>query len=143
MKSIPFLLLFSATVSHAALDMKPGLWEMSLKLMDERGKEVDAAQIAEKGATNKICYTKEMIENPQSLSGKDECETKISKMSKTELFSTYKCEDGIEGDMEFKLKDSQTFTMTTNTRYQEKKIRMRYYGKFISSDCGKVKPLNL
>lgn len=142
MKSFALLILFSVTVSHASIDMKPGLWEMNLKLMNESGQEVDAAQVAEKGATNKICYTKEMIGNPRSLSGKAECETQIRKLSKTEIYSTYKCKDGIEGDMEFLLKDPKTFTMTTNTRYQKQKIRMRYFGKFISSDCGKVKPFN-
>jgi hypothetical protein len=140
-KYIVLFTLFSATVSHAAMEMKPGLWEMSLKLIDGSGREIDAAQIAEKGATNKICYTKEMINNPgKSISGKD-CHTKIKTKTKTELVSSYTCKDGIKGTMEFKLKDPKSFIMTTHTEYQDKEIGMKYYGKFLSSDCGDVKPL--
>lgn len=136
--------MLTATVSHAAMDMKPGLWEMSMKLIDGSGKEIDASQFAGKKASNKICYTKEMIENPgRNISNKADCETNIKTRTKTEFVSTYKCKDGMEGNMEFKLKDSKSFTMTTHTLIQDKKMGMKYYGKFLSSDCGDVKPLNL
>lgn len=162
---ILFFLLMSG-FSYAGLDIKPGLWTVS---MSSGGKEINPMAQMQKslesmppekrkmmmemmaknkigmgaGGAMQICYSKEMISNPESFATKTDSKCKVTIVTNTssKMVSNMKCEDGTTGDVTMTTKNSENYSTIMNFTKNGKKSVMKNTGKFISSDCGSVKPI--
>ena len=156
------LLLMSFFSKAAPLNMKPGLWEVSMKLKQD-GKEFDPlAEIKKQldkmpeaqrrmileqmkktssNATNgvsTVCYTQEMIDKPESLNSEDneDCEYKITSQTPTKIISAFSCKDGNKGTATWEIVNSgKTKVHSTSTDKKGKKTEMKYEAKFLKSKC--------
>jgi len=166
---VVMLFAFSSS-SNAALNLKPGLWELSSK-MEADGKGIDPqaslakamakmppekrkqmeAMMAKSGlgvASNgarRVCFTEAMFKDPGSFSTSPEqrrCETKIKQQSSTSMEMEFSCKDGASGVGTWKTPTSESFT--SHMEFKTAKGRASNFeqsGKFLAKDCGDVKPL--
>lgn len=160
-----------ATRSFAALNMRPGLWEIVTKIQ-HNGKEIDPqAEIKKalekmpenqrqqmekmitdlsKGNYNlkkgiiQVCYTKEMLEDEENLAkhGDKKCQTTVKEKSSSHIVTTFKCDDGESGEANFTIKTPTTYTgIVKINNLKGKDGEINYSGTFTSKNCGKVKPI--
>jgi hypothetical protein len=170
MKSIILILTLVAPFAQAkSLDIKAGLWQVNMSMKGADGKEtIPASAISaalEKvpeaqrkqmmemmGEMNpmmsnkgiKACYTEAMIKDPKSMAKYDEgeCETTITSQTSKEIKSNFKCQDGARGTAVWKFQSPTSFEGTFNVNSPELgEVTMVHKGKFLSKDCGDVKPL--
>ncbi|MEK6623340.1 MAG: DUF3617 family protein, partial [Bdellovibrionota bacterium] len=93
----------------------------------------------------RICYTKEMLENEANLNQQKDkkCTSTIKEKSARKIVADFKCEDGTSGSSIFTIKDTSNYTGDVNvTDKSGQKSKMSLNGKFVSNDCGDVKPFN-
>lgn len=161
-------LLLLASLSGHALMLKPGLWKTEMKITQD-GKEFDpmsklkeamkdmpaerrkqmmrameqSGVSVKKPGETRLCYTKEMIENARFGVHEDKnCRTETSKKSKDKIVSKFSCEDGSKGTMVMKIKNKKAYTgQMEMTDAQGKKSELKYEARFVSADCGSVKPV--
>jgi hypothetical protein len=134
-----------------AINIKAGLWKVSMK-MNAKGKEVNplANMTPEKKkmmmdmvAKNKvgggsdgsmqICYSKKMIENPESFAKKTYKKFKLVNVKNTssKIVTNMKCEDGTVADLTMNMIDSENYSSVLNMEKKGKKSVMNSTGKFV------------
>jgi hypothetical protein len=158
------ILTFPAAVS-AAGQVKPGLWEMSMKsdamknmpkMTPEQMKQlremgVNMPEMQDGGMVTKVCISREMAERdqlPQMNQKESGCETKNYQRTGAGFNMDVVC-DGPDmqgqGKVKGKFSDSESFTST----YDFKGIayglpvdqRLEGGGKWLGADCGTVHPM--
>ncbi|WPU66876.1 DUF3617 domain-containing protein [Peredibacter starrii] len=156
-----FLLLFLvSTEVFAALDMKPGLWAVDMKVYDDN-KTVDITKEMKKDMTKlkdqmgkhasigedgklRVCYSEKLLNSPEILtsSRQSNCKTDVVKDTPTLVSTRFKCNDGTSGNSNWRVKNAKNYygklhMVTPNGEPTD----IKYTGSFISSDCGEIKPL--
>ena len=168
MKYFLMTLLFVTSFSHAAINIKPGLWKVSMK-MNANGKEVNPMDRMQKSMANmtpekkkmmmemmaksklgiatdgsiQICYSKKMLENPETFAKKPDpkCKMEVVTNTATKMVTNMKCENGTVADITMSMIDSENYLSIMNIDKNGKKSVIKSSGKFLSGDCGKVKPI--
>ncbi|MBC75810.1 MAG: hypothetical protein CME64_07325 [Halobacteriovoraceae bacterium] len=152
-----------------AVDIKPGLWEMTTdmkvdgksfnpmeKLQQTMGslspeKRKQMMQAMEKSGINlgqkgiKTCMTEEMIQEAKlNISKEGDCTTKVTKRTPKKIVSKYTCKDGSSGTSTVNIKNPKSYTGEMKMKNAKGKVsEMSFRGKFIKSDCGNIKPANV
>ena len=120
-----------------ALDVKPGLWEISM----------DAAAEA-----FKACFTQEFLDTDISdmkMPEGVECTNEIKEKSSKLVISHSVCTGtfALEGDTRLDVLSPESMTMQStsvmNIGGQQQTLSTRAQYKWLSSDCGDVKPIDL
>jgi hypothetical protein len=99
------------------------------------------------GMSVKICMTKEMVErNEMPTQNQGDCKTTTTPRSGNSMKMSFVCTNPpSSGEGEFTYVSSEAYTskMTTVTQVQGKpeKMTMDASGKWLSADCGAIKPL--
>lgn len=164
---IIFLVSFISLFAFATpMNMKPGLWEVDMKI-STGGKEMDPmAEVKKQLAKmpeaqrkmvmeqmgkispgmqdeiNRVCFTKEMLNRPEKLSidKQKDCEHKIKGQSSKKMVMTFKCKDGQSGTTTWELKSPTEMTVLTDSISKDgKKTQMNYQAKFIKDECSHIK----
>jgi hypothetical protein len=168
MKFLILTLLIASPSAWSALNMKPGLWKMNMRIVSE-GKPVEVtgqspnpaknipeaekqklmslmgksnAGVGPNGETN-VCYSKEAIRQPEKVAKPEpKCETTLVTNTATKVVTNFKCPDGTTGDATWDVKAADTMMGMVNLRDpQGKTSQVSYNGKFQQDACGKVKPV--
>jgi hypothetical protein len=159
------LMLLCSIPAFAGSTIKPGLWEVtlqssSLKNMPKISPEqieqmrkmgVDMAQLQTGAIVNKICITKDMAEReslPQMNHKESGCEMKNQKRTSDGYTMDMICNGAQmkgKGSSKTVFASDQSFSTTSEFKgmMQEMPINDRTdtSGKWLSSDCGSVKPI--
>jgi uncharacterized protein DUF3617 len=95
--------------------------------------------------STKICVTREMAERNEIPSQKDGCKQSVSPRSGNTMKIAFTCTNppsSGEGQVTFVSAEAYTMnmTMTTVADGQPQKVNMDAAGKWLSADCGAVKP---
>lgn len=143
---------------------KPGLWESTVHSpeldqaraqMTQQMARMPPAQRAQmeammnnmgvgitpSGAT-RVCVTDEMAKDPMPAAMPDGCKGS-SKVSGRTVSFEYSCQDGAHGRGEFSYPDDRSYTGWTDGTVRGRHTRVEHAGRWISADCGSVKPLRL
>lgn len=162
--------LLAIPLSANALILEPGLWEIDMTLK-QNGKEINPMQqlqeamkdmpeerkkqmmqaMEESGMSMKgpkdmrQCYTKEMIEKAKLGVHEDEnCRTETVKKSDKKIVSKFTCKDGSKGTAVMEIKNKKSYTgHMTMTDAKGEVSELDYKAKFVSSDCGNIKPVEV
>lgn len=163
-KLLVMTFLLSTQAQAIEMNMKPGLWEISMKMM-VNGKEFDPLAEMKKSLANlpeeqrkqilagiskaggqsnisQVCYTKEMMKEPSSFTSEEskDCDYKITSQTAKKMTATFNCKDGNSGTSVWDFTSSTQMHMRTEAKDKKgKKTDMIYSGKFIKADCGKGK----
>jgi hypothetical protein len=143
------------------MNVKMGLWEMtstmamsgdmpgvdSSKMSPEQQAQMRAAMasMANKPTTTQSCLTKEKFENGQMMA-KDNCKQTLVTNTSTAYDVKVECNQNgtmSTGTMHFEAPTPETvkgkFDMQSTTQGKTMNITGNITGKFVSTDCGKVK----
>jgi hypothetical protein len=156
--------------SFAALDIKPGLWTTKMTI-EIAGQKLDPAEmmdtafalmsaeqkkkvqdmIAKSGHSlpkmdkdgAKSCLTADMLKDPNKITETQECKTTITSQTSKKVVGTFKCtEPEATGTFEWNATSQTAYSGVMNGKTADgKSALIRADGKFLSADCGKVKPL--
>jgi hypothetical protein len=155
--------------SFAGLDIKPGLWttKMTIEIagqkldpmammdsafaaMSPEQKKKVQDMIAGSGHSMpkmdkdgaKTCFTAAMLNDPKKVTETDECKTTLTSQTSKKLSGTFKCtEPEASGTFEWTAKSPTEYSGVMNGKTADgKSAIIRADGKFVSADCGKVKP---
>lgn len=93
----------------------------------------------------KVCMTKEMVERNETPSQKDDCKQNASPRSGNTMKISFNCSNppsSGEGQITFVSPEAYTMNMTMNRVAEGKpqKVNMEATGKWLSADCGAIKP---
>jgi hypothetical protein len=162
-------LVVPALAVAGPVPLKPGLWEIQMKIKKD-GKEIDPqaqfeaslaklppdqrkqveAMMAKSGVGGltgkgmKVCYTKEMFAKPENF-GKDprgQCSTTLNTQTSTKISMSFKCKDGSAGTGEWNMPTSTTYNGHMKfTRKAGEVSEFAQTGSFLGADCGTVKPM--
>jgi len=96
--------------------------------------------------STKVCMTKEMVERNEMPSQKDGCKQTASPRSGNTMKISFTCTNppsSGEGQITFVSPETYTMnmTMTTAAGGSPQKINMDSTGKWLSADCGALKPI--
>jgi len=171
MKYLLVFFMLHTTFAYSALNMKPGLWKVKMvmksdgkeidassemqkamakmpeaqkkKMMEMMGKMKSG--IAQDGGMQ-VCYSKAVLDTPENLSKqKDQnkkCDTKVVTQTPSKVVTNFKCEDGTIGDGTWKVVSPSAYNGVMNiTSPKGEKSQINYTAKFLTPDCGKVKPI--
>jgi hypothetical protein len=164
--SILMLCLLSASAAvSAAGQMKPGLWEMTMKpdamknmpkipseqMEQMRKMGITMPQMQDGGIAQKVCITKEMAERdgtPQMHMAETGCQSK-NFASTGNTYSgniicngpTLKGEGKVKGTFSGNERFSSTYEFKGTAEGQPVNQRSENSGKWLSADCGDVKPV--
>lgn len=167
MKLLTLLLpLALAIPAQAAFQLKAGLWEVESKnsmngksvdpqaQLKEMMKSMPAAQrtqmekmLASKGVGMgsgkgmRICHTDKTMSDESLVSSKeDDCKIKNKKELSDGMRFDIDCKRG-SGTAEYHRIDDSNYSGWNEFQTKEGKMRMDFKGKYISKDCGSVKPI--
>lgn len=161
-------LLISSLSFAQSFDLKPGAWKIDMtvetggkkmnpqaemqKMMEkipeaQRKQMMEMMTSAAKKSGNpgfldlsRVCLTKEMIKDG-TIVGKDaiqNCEHKVISRDSKQMKSSYKCEGGSKGEMEWNFVSSTSYTGRANVEDNAgRKTLIEYKGKHISDKCDK------
>jgi hypothetical protein len=159
------ILLALPMASWAAdtFDIKPGLWEQTMSTEmsgmpqltpEQLAKLPPAARAAMAGMaggvqsfTTKVCHTKESLADARSYGRQDNsCTSKVTSMSATRIEVHTECTGRMKGTGDFVLDrvDAEHTKMTGTLKGEGDRpvnTKMSITGKWLSADCGDVKPL--
>lgn len=160
-----YALMFTAIPAMAAGDMRPGLWEMTTQsamtknlprispgqLEQLKNMGVDISQLQNGAVVGRVCITKEMAEREElpPLNEKEAgCEiTKQSRSGATYLVDM-QCDNAQmtgRGTSKTVFANSRSFSSTADFTGSVQGLpvqdRIDTSGKWVSDDCGSVKPL--
>jgi len=93
----------------------------------------------------KVCMTREMVERNEIPAEKDGCKQKASPRSGNTMKISFTCTNppsSGDGQITFVSPEAYTMNMTMNTVVEGKpqKVNMDAAGKWLSADCGAIKP---
>jgi hypothetical protein len=127
--------------------MEDMMAQQGIKVSD-KGLEMAAqgVQITKEGTVVKACVTQEEIDRGELPKGDDNCEEKVTQISPKALKISYVCKGEHpthgEGEVVFQNDKSYTGQVSYTTTVEEKPETYRAIqtGKWLSSDCGNIKP---
>lgn len=137
-------------------NMPPEQRKMMEDMMAKQGikmsdKGIDMSEqgvhISKDGTSVKVCVTQEEIDRGEIPKADDNCEEKITQVSSSSFKITYVCKGEHpshgEGQVVFQSDKAYTGTMKLTTELNNKmeNIEGAQSGKWLSSDCGNIKPL--
>jgi hypothetical protein len=165
--SILMLSLLSASaVGLAAGQMKPGLWEMTMKsdafknmpkippeqMEQMRKMGVTVPNMQNGGIVQKVCITRQMAERdgtPQMLQSESGCESKNFNTSGNSYSGDIVCtgpdlkgEGEVKGAFSGNESFSSTYDFKGTAGGQPVNQHQETSGKWLSADCGNVKPVS-
>ena len=164
-------LLFSLTlivcsVSHAAFKIKPGLWEVQTAT-SVNGKTINASQkmnetlkamspvqrkqmekmmgakginFSENGV--KVCHSEASMDENLIKDPQHNCEIKDRKNLADGIKFDIHCKNG-SGKAEYHRTSDTSYKGFNEFQTEKGKSRTEFTGKFVSKDCGDVKPLQM
>ena len=156
--------LVATQVLAANLNMRPGLWDLNVSVTTD-GKTTNLAdQISaamakmpleqKKKAQEMLggssmmkgtpaCISKEMLD-PETFAKKqssEKCPATFKTRTATEIKASFKCADGAKGEMHWKIPNPETINGQVEMESAKgKKTKIESQGKWLSADCGKVRP---
>jgi hypothetical protein len=157
-------LALTASFAFAQDKLKPGLWEMTMKsdamknmpkispeqMEQMRKMGVHVPQMQDGGMVTKVCITKEMAEREQMpmTQNESDCQTKNYQRSGNTYSVDVVC-NGPDlkgnGKMKGKMNGSESFSSTYDFKgtAHGQPINQKHEnsGKWLSTDCGNVKPM--
>lgn len=156
--------LFAASVLAEGMNIKPGLWEMTVqgaafsamqqqvaKMSPDERKEVEAKlakdgiRMEDTGMVIRVCITPEQAKQeivPVQQYGK--CTTNTSPKVGNTVKMSYTCtEPPSSGEGEITFQSDTAYSMTMRAVYNEKNVDSQTSGLWLNTDCGKVKPMML
>ena len=163
-----FTLGFSLNAKAEKFQLKPGLWDIrytsqingeqfnAMAKMNESMKAMPAAQreklqkiMSQKGIgmgsgnAVKICHTKESQDQALVQSQKEQkCKIEDRVELKNGIRFKLKCENG-SGQSEYHKVSENNYKGWTEMETARGKMKMEFYGKFLSANCGDIKPFSL
>lgn len=165
--SILMLSLLSASaVALAAGQMKPGLWEMTMKsdafknmpkippqqMEQMRKMGVTVPNMQNGGIVQKVCITRQMVERdgtPQMLQTESGCESKNFKTSGNSYSGDIVCtgpdlkgEGKVKGVFSGNESFSSVYDFKGTAGGQPVSQHQETSGKWLGADCGNVKPVS-
>lgn len=147
--------------------IKPGLWQIEIERetngqkapdMSERLKNMPPERRAQieammkqrgmeaNGNTVKVCQTREMLDSKKFVNPIPDCKTTYSTRTDSSWKSHTSCpENHLESDSEIIFSNSENYVVktssTTKSGSETKVSHMTRTGKWLSADCGDIKPL--
>ncbi len=128
--------------------MEDMMAKQGIKISD---KGIDMAaqgvSISKDGTTVKVCMTQADIERGAMPQTDENCEQTITQISATKFKATYVCkgEHPTQGEGEITFQSNKAYTgkikMVTQVNGTPQTIQGDQSGKWLSSDCGNIKPL--
>jgi len=115
----------------------------SMGAMGTKGKMPAPAMGLSPAGNIQVCYTKEMLENEESITKQQgkKCKTDITKKTSTNVVANFKCEDGTSGVSNWTIKNATSYLGKVDIKDKDgKKTHMTFNGKFAKADCGNIKP---
>jgi hypothetical protein len=127
--------------------MEDMMAKQGIKVSD-KGLEMAAqgVQITKEGTTVKACVTQEEIDRGELPKSDDKCEEKVTQVSPKVLKISYVCkgENPTRGEGEVVFQNDKSYTgqvaYTTTVENKTQTYRADQSGKWLSSDCGNIKP---
>lgn len=163
-------LFLTTDPSFAALNMKPGLWEIKTKInsgsgetdpmaqmrksMDqmspEQRKQMEAAMakqgMSPSGNGAKVCYTPELLKNNESVMNQKDskCKSNVTQKTAKKTAVEFNCENGSKGTGEWNFVSDKQYSGTVKVTDAKGALsQIHHDARFVSNDCGDVKPLKL
>ncbi len=133
-----------AQAQKAMQSMPPEQRKMMEAMMAKQGVQLGAG--AGGGMTIKICMTKEMVDRNDMHSQQGDCKHTYGQRAGNSMSFSFVCTkppSSGDGQIIFTSPEAYQTKMTTTTTAQggPKKMEMQSSGRFLSADCGTVKPL--
>jgi hypothetical protein len=149
--------------------IKPGLWQIQMEretngkkapdmserlktMPPERRAQVEAAMkqrgIEANGNTVKVCQTREMLDSSKFVNPLPDCKITYSTRTSSSWKSHTSCsQNHLESDSEVTFSSPESYTVKTTSTLQSagqtKTTHMTRTGKWLSADCGDIKPLSI
>jgi hypothetical protein len=168
LKYLIFSFLLSSSLFAKGINLKPGLWEMEVKLI-QNGQELDPLESVRAMLKNmtgeqkqamirmmesqgldlslldkKTCFTPEILaKDPSALLAQSKnCKMKIQTQNKNKYVASGKCSDDRQVEIDVSLRNKTSFSSVVKTSKTDgtEKRDMKISGKFLKSECGKIKP---
>ena len=126
-------------------NMPPEQRKMMEEMMAKRGMQMGPGA-GGGGSSIRTCMTKEMVERQEMPSQKGDCKATKQERSGNKLKVAYTCTNppaNGEGEYTFTSPEAFTMKMTMHTMMEGRKetMSMEGSGKWLSADCGNVKPV--
>ncbi len=133
-----------AQMQQQMASMPPEQRKMMQDMMARQGVSTGAGGAAAMAV--KVCMTKEMAERNEIPAQQDGCKHTASPRSGNTMKMSFICTDppsSGDGQVTFASSEAYTMKMTMNTVVQGKpeKVNMDASGKWLSADCGAIKPM--
>ena len=161
--------LIAISASGQVAPIKPGLWQIQMERetngqkgpeMSERLKNVPPELRAQveaslkkrgiegSGNTVKVCQTREMLDQSKFVNPLPDCKTTYSSRTNSSWKSHTSCsQNHLEIDSEMTFSGSESYSVKTTSTIQSggqtKTTHMTRTGKWLSADCGDIKPLSI
>jgi hypothetical protein len=168
---LPAMISFTLAAISAAgqvAPIKPGLWQIQMEretngqkspdmserlknMPPERRAQVEAAMkqrgIEASGNTLKVCQTREMLDASKFVNPLPDCNTTYSSRTNSSWKSHTSCsQNHLESDSEIIFSGPEHYTVKTTSTLQAagqtKTTHMTRTGKWLSADCGDIKPFS-
>lgn len=158
------LTILVSAMAHSAFQLKPGLWEVQTTTSVD-GKQINAGQkmneamqkmspaqrkqmekmmgskgvgFGENGV--KVCHATATVEDSIVNDPKNNCEIKDKKELSDGVKFNIQCKNG-SGTAEYHRVSDTSYKGFNEFQTEKGSSRTEFTGKFVSSDCGNVKPL--
>ena len=167
--ALPAMMSFSLIAISASAQVapiKPGLWQIQMsretngqkspdlserlkKMPPARRAQIEAAMkqrgIDASGNTIKVCQTREMLDSSKFVNPLPDCKTTYSSRTNSSWKSHTSCSKShLESDNEITFSGSESYSVKTTSTLQSagqtKTTHMTRRGKWLSEDCGDIKP---
>ena len=164
MRFISLILLVTAMPVWATMNMKPGLWSVQVEV-ENNGKKINVSnEIAQamakmspeqrkkmqemmgnmandQGGTQ-TCFTQDMLTPEKMLKQQSnkKCDMKLTTNTPAVMVGSFTCVDGTKGDMKWETSSDKMKGIINTVSPKRGKAVMNIAGKFVASDCGKIKP---
>ena len=161
--------LVAISASGQVAPIKPGLWQIQMEretngqkspdmserlknMPPERRAQLEAAMkqrgIEASGNTVKVCQTREMLDPSKFVNPLPDCKTTYSSRTNSLWKSHTSCsQNHLESDSEITFSGPESYTVKTTSTLesagQTKTTHMTSTGKWLSADCGDIKPLSI
>jgi hypothetical protein len=161
--------LVAISASGQVAPIKPGLWQIQMEretngqkspdmserlknMPPERRAQVEAAMkehgMEASGNTVKVCQTREMLDSTKFVNPLPDCKTTYSTRTNSSWKSHTSCsQNHLESDSEIIFSSPESYTVKTSSTLQSagqtKTTHMTRTGKWVSADCGDIKPLSM
>lgn len=135
-----------AEMQQQMAGMSPGERKKMQEMMAKQGVSIGAVGPAAMAV--KVCMTKEMAERNEIPAQQDGCKHTTSPRSGNTMKMSFTCTNppsSGEGQVTFANPEAYTMKMTMTTAVQGKseKVNMDASGKWLSADCGAIKPMTM